>query len=227
LSKFLGTPKFQKEEGEKSSLVGVANGLAWTGAGGEVLSIEVTLMPGKGALQLTGTLGDVMKESAQAAFSWVRSHAKELGLRPDFYTKQDIHVHIPEGATPKDGPSAGITMATALASALTGRAVRRDLAMTGEITLRGRVLPIGGLKEKSLAAHRLGIHTLIIPRQNRKDLEEIPATVRAKAKIHLVATIEQVLKIALEPHKTSARERQRLQAAIPKVEIWSGSTLPQ
>jgi ATP-dependent Lon protease len=227
LSKFLGTPKFLKEEGEKSAAVGMANGLAWTGAGGEVLSIEVTLMPGKGALQLTGTLGDVMKESAQAAFSWVRSHAKELGLRPDFYTRQDIHVHIPEGATPKDGPSAGITMATALASALTGRAVRRDLAMTGEITLRGRVLPIGGLKEKSLAAHRLGIHTLIIPRQNRKDLDEIPATVRSKAKIHLVASIEQVLKIALEPKKSSASQRARLQAEIPKVEIWSGSELPQ
>jgi ATP-dependent Lon protease len=227
LSKFLGTPKFQKEENDKSSTVGLANGLAWTGAGGEVLSIEVTLMPGKGMLQLTGTLGDVMKESAQAAFSWVRSHARELGLKPDFYTKQDIHVHIPEGATPKDGPSAGITMATALASALTGRAVRRDLAMTGEITLRGRVLPIGGLKEKSMAAHRLGIHTLIIPRQNRKDLDEIPATVRAKAKIHLVASIAQVLKIALEPRKTSARDRQRIEAAIPKVEIWSGSELPQ
>ena len=227
LSKYLGIPKFQKEEGEKSATVGMANGLAWTGAGGEVLTIEVTLMPGKGLLQLTGTLGDVMKESAQAAYSWVRSHAKELGLRPDFHTKQDIHVHIPEGATPKDGPSAGITMATALASALTGRAVRRDLAMTGEITLRGRVLPIGGLKEKSLAAHRLGIHTLIIPRLNKKDLDEIPATVRAKAKIHLVASIEQVLKIALEPRKSSARARAKILANIPKVEIWSGSELPQ
>jgi ATP-dependent Lon protease len=168
-----------------------------------------------------------MKESAQAAFSWVRSHARELGLKSDFHLKQDIHIHIPEGATPKDGPSAGITMATALASALTGRAVRRDLAMTGEITLRGRVLPIGGLKEKSLAAHRLGIHTLIIPRQNRKDLDDIPATVRASVKIHLVASIEQVLKIALEPRKPSAAQKARLLASVPKAEIWSGSELPQ
>ncbi|MES2202294.1 MAG: endopeptidase La [candidate division FCPU426 bacterium] len=220
LSVSLGIPKFQKDETEREEQVGVANGLAWTGAGGEVLSIEVTLMPGKGALVLTGTLGDVMKESAQAALSWVRSHAASLGLSKDFYTRQDIHIHLPEGATPKDGPSAGIAMATALASALTGRAVKRDVAMTGEITLRGNVLPIGGLKEKSLAAHRSGIHTLIIPRKNRKDLDEIAETVRKDAKFHLVSSIEQVLELALEKKKATPKKGGRVE--VPAALKWTG-----
>jgi ATP-dependent Lon protease len=221
LQKSLGIPKFLKDETERVSQVGVANGLAWTGAGGELLSIEVTLMPGKGALVLTGTLGDVMKESAQAALSWVRAHAVSLGLKENFYTKQDIHIHIPEGATPKDGPSAGITMATALVSALTGRAVRRDVAMTGEITLRGNVLPIGGLKEKSLAAHRSGIHTLIIPRKNRKDLEELAETVRRDAKFHLVSDIEQVLELALEKKKLAPKKKAKT-VLVPAALKWTG-----
>jgi ATP-dependent Lon protease len=221
LAKALGIAKFLKDETERESQVGVANGLAWTGAGGELLSIEVTLMPGKGALVLTGTLGDVMKESAQAALSWVRANAKSLGLPAAFYRSQDIHIHIPEGATPKDGPSAGITMATALASALTGRAVRKDVAMTGEITLRGQVLPIGGLKEKSLAAHRAGIHTLIVPRKNRKDLEEIAETVKREAKFHLVSSIEQVLELALEKKKGVLKKKPKA-VKVPAALKWTG-----
>ncbi len=227
LHKYLGVPKYQKDEKERPSQVGVVNGLAWTGTGGETLSIEVTLMPGKGALQLTGTLGDVMKESAQAALSWVRAHAKDLGLAKDFHTKTDIHVHVPEGATPKDGPSAGVGMVVALASALTGRAVRGDVAMTGEVTLRGRVLPIGGLKEKSLAAHRAGIHTLIIPRQNKKDLEEIAEPVKKAVTVHLVSSVEQALKIALEPKKASAATEKKVQASVPKVERWTSTETRQ
>jgi ATP-dependent Lon protease len=171
-------------------------------------------------LLITGQLGDVMKESAQAALSYLRAHAKEYGLKPDFQAKTDIHIHVPEGATPKDGPSAGITMATALASAFTGRAVRPDIAMTGEITLRGSVLPIGGLKEKSLAARREGISTLIIPRGNRKDLAEIPDEARKAIHWHLVSDVSQVLKLALEPKKSSARQKQAAERAVPAAEIW-------
>jgi len=159
--------------------------------------VECIPMPGKGNLKLTGQLGDVMKESAEAAFSWVRAHSGELGLEEDFYTKTDIHVHLPEGAVPKDGPSAGITMTTAFVSALTGKKVRQDVAMTGEITLRGRVLPIGGLKEKTLAAYRAGIRTLIIPKENHKDLEEIPSYVLEHFEIIEVEEIQQVLDTAL------------------------------
>ena len=157
--------------------VGVVNGLAYTTVGGEMLEVECTTMSGKGSLKLTGQLGDVMKESAEAAFSWVRAHSEKLGLAKDFYKEIDIHIHVPEGAVPKDGPSAGVTMTTALVSALTRKPVRQDVAMTGEITLRGRVLPIGGVKEKLLAAYRAGIRTLVIPEENQKDLEKIAGPV--------------------------------------------------
>ncbi|HLR15412.1 MAG TPA: endopeptidase La, partial [Bacillota bacterium] len=178
LPELLGKPVYRYGQMEEEHQVGAATGLAYTAAGGDILSIEVTHYPGKGELSLTGKLGDVMKESAQAAFSYIRSRAEELQIDPDFYQTKDIHIHVPEGATPKDGPSAGITMATALISALTGRAVRKEVGMTGEITLRGRVLPIGGLKEKSLSAHRSGISTIIIPQDNEKDIEDIPESVK-------------------------------------------------
>jgi ATP-dependent Lon protease len=175
----------------------MATGLAWSELGGELLNTEVTVMPGKGKLIITGRLGDVMQESAQAALSYVRSRADELGLAKDFYQTVDIHIHVPEGAIPKDGPSAGITMATALVSALTKLPVRHDLAMTGEVTLRGRVLPIGGLKEKVLAAHRGGIKTVLIPGENEKDILEIPANILRTVELVLVDHIDQVLKRAL------------------------------
>ena len=197
LHEFLGAARYTREPLEQEARVGIVNGLAWTSVGGETLEVECTPMPGKGNLKLTGQLGDVMKESAEAAFSWVRAHSGELGLDEDFYTKTDIHIHLPEGAVPKDGPSAGITMTTALVSALTGRKVRQDVAMTGEMTLRGRVLPIGGLKEKTLAAYRAGIRTLIIPYENHKDLEEIPPEVLEHFQIKEVKEIQQVLDTAL------------------------------
>ncbi|MBR2824362.1 MAG: endopeptidase La [Clostridia bacterium] len=197
LHDFLGAVRYTREPLEKEARVGIVNGLAWTSVGGETLEVECIPMPGKGNLKLTGQLGDVMKESAEAAFSWVRAHSESLGLAEDFYTKTDIHVHLPEGAVPKDGPSAGITMTTALVSALTGRKVRQDVAMTGEMTLRGRVLPIGGLKEKTLAAYRAGIRTLIIPAENHKDLEEIPPEVLKHFTIKEVEEIQQVLETAL------------------------------
>jgi len=162
------------------------------------LTIEVSLAPGKGKLQLTGKLGDVMQESAQTAYSFVRANATSLGIEPNFYETQDIHIHVPEGAVPKDGPSAGITLATALISALTKRPVRRDVGMTGEITLRGRVLPIGGLKEKSLAAHRAGLTTVLLPQDNTRDIDDIPESVRAGMEFIPVATMEQVLEHALK-----------------------------
>lgn len=198
IDKYLGPPKFLREMEMESNEIGVATGLAWTPVGGEVLFVEATVMKGKGGLTLTGQLGDVMKESAQAALSFIRSKTGEFGLSDDFFTNLEIHVHVPAGAIPKDGPSAGITMATALVSALTKIAVRRDVAMTGEITLRGRVLPIGGLKEKMLAAIRAGITTIIIPEQNRKDLDEIPKHILKKIKIVSAANIDEVLKLALE-----------------------------
>jgi ATP-dependent Lon protease len=177
--------------------IGVTTGLAWTELGGELLATEVTIMPGKGQLIITGKLGDVMQESAQAAMSYVRSRAAELGLEKDFYQKLDVHIHVPEGAIPKDGPSAGITMATSLVSALMRIPVHNDLAMTGEITLRGTVLPIGGLKEKVLAAHRAGIKKVLIPAENEKDIEEIPASVLKTVELEMVAHMDQVLKKAL------------------------------
>ena len=193
----LGVPRFRPTIAEEQNEVGIATGLAWTEVGGELLVTEATLMAGKGKLTLTGKLGEVMQESAQAALSWVRSKAAELNLPEDFHSKIDIHVHVPEGAIPKDGPSAGITLATTLVSALTRIPTRRDVAMTGEITLRGKVLPIGGLKEKILAAHRAGLKTIILPRDNEKDLADIPKNVLDTLDIHLVATMDEVLKIAL------------------------------
>jgi ATP-dependent Lon protease len=198
LPKFLGIPKFHKERRMPNN-VGVATGLAWTEHGGETLSVEVTLMPGKGQLILTGQLGNIMQESAKAALSYVRSLAGPLRLsRVSALKDRDMHIHVPEGAIPKDGPSAGIAMATAVASALTGRRVRKDLAMTGEITLSGRVLPIGGLKEKVLAAFREGVRTVLFPDGNRKDLEEIPRDVQKEIKLVPVSTMRDVLQHALE-----------------------------
>lgn len=193
INKYLGPERFRYGVAEKESQVGVATGLAWTESGGDILSIEVALIKGKGGLTLTGKLGDVMKESAQAALTYIRSRGDELGIKEDMQEKQDVHIHVPEGAIPKDGPSAGITLATALASALTGTPVRNDVAMTGEITLRGRVLPIGGVKEKVLAAHRAGIKTIILPEENKKDLNEIPANVRRKMRFILVSHMDEVL----------------------------------
>jgi ATP-dependent Lon protease len=197
LAKYLGPPKFRYGKAEEDSRVGTATGLAWTELGGELLATEVTIMPGKGKLIITGRLGDVMQESAQAALSYVRSRVDELGLERDFYQTIDLHIHVPEGAIPKDGPSAGITMATALVSALTKTRVRHDLAMTGEVTLRGRVLPIGGLKEKVLAAHRGGIKTVLIPAENEKDILEIPANVLRSVELIIVDHMDQVLRKAL------------------------------
>ena len=197
LREYLGAARYTREMPEKEPRIGVVNGLAYTTVGGETLEVECAVMPGKGSLRLTGQLGDVMKESAEAAFTWVRAHSAELALPDDFYKDKDIHIHVPEGAVPKDGPSAGVTMTTALVSAFTGAAVRQDVAMTGEITLRGRVLPIGGLKEKTLAAYRAGIRTLVIPKENVKDLEEIPPHVLSQVRIVTAEQIEDVLKTAL------------------------------
>src|SRR5688572_652363 len=196
----LGVPRFEIEEVEERTRVpGVATGLAWTPAGGDVLFVEATRMPGKHTLTLTGQLGDVMKESVQAALSWVRSHAGQLDIDPDFWNRSDVHVHVPAGAIPKDGPSAGVTMATALVSLLTGRPVRGGLAMTGELSLSGRVLPVGGIKEKVLAAHRAGIRTIVLPKRNEKNLlEDVPVAVRDVMTVRLAESVEDVLEAALE-----------------------------
>ncbi|WP_248927442.1 endopeptidase La [Paenibacillus hamazuiensis] len=197
LKDYLGPAKFRFGVAEERDQVGAVTGLAWTEVGGETMVIEVTVMPGNGKLTLTGKLGDVMKESAQAAFSYTRSRVEQLNIQPDFHEKFDIHIHIPEGAIPKDGPSAGITMATALISALTNIPVSKQVAMTGEITLRGRVLPIGGLKEKTLAAHRAGIRTVLLPKDNEKDIEEIPESVRREINFFPVSHMDEVLQHAL------------------------------
>jgi ATP-dependent Lon protease len=199
LPRFLGAPKILPDEILKKDAVGIAMGLAWTATGGDIMFIEATAFKGKGRLTLTGSLGDVMKESAQAALSYARTRARQFGIKDDFFATHDLHVHVPEGAIPKDGPSAGITIATAMLSVFTNRPVKRSLAMTGEITLRGNVLPIGGLKEKILAARRAGITSVIIPKLNRKELEEIPAHLRRNLDIHLVDEVEEVLRLALIP----------------------------
>ena len=196
LKEFLGVPKYQRLPANKPLPVGVATGLAWTEGGGELLSIEASVLPGSGKLSPTGKLEDVMKESAHAALSYVRSRAKDFGLKKDFYRKTDIHIHIPEGAVPKDGPSAGITMAIAMVSALTNNPLRHDIAMTGELTLTGKVLPIGGLKEKSLAAHRGGIFKIILPKENEKDIPEIPDKIRKEMKFYPVSNMDEAIKEA-------------------------------
>jgi ATP-dependent Lon protease len=201
LKKYLGITKYFSTLAEKKNDVGMSTGLAWTQAGGDILFIEVALMPGKGQLLLTGHLGDVMKESAQAAFTYARSHYETLGLKANFAKDLDVHVHVPEGAVPKDGPSAGVAMTVALVSALTKTPTNREVGMTGEITLRGRVLEIGGVKEKVLAAHRAGLKTVILPKDNKKDLEELPTNVKKDIKFVFVSEINEALKVALCPQK--------------------------
>jgi len=203
ITEHLGVPRYRPTMAEQKNEIGIATGLAWTEAGGELLLTESTLMPGKGRLTLTGKLGDVMQESAQAAMSYVRSQAEAFGIQKDFHRRTDVHVHVPEGAIPKDGPSAGITLATALVSNLASVPTRRDFAMTGEITLRGKVLPIGGVKEKVLAAHRAGVKNIILPKDNEKDLADIPKSVLDVLKLHLVESMDEVLKLALTKPLTS------------------------
>jgi ATP-dependent Lon protease len=215
LEKYLGVPRYRYGRAEEKNQVGQVTGLAWTEVGGELLSIEAALAPGKGKLMQTGSLGNVMQESIQAALTVVRARSRQLGIDPEFYQKNDIHVHVPEGATPKDGPSAGIAMCTAMVSALTGIPVRADVAMTGEITLRGEVLPIGGLKEKLLAAQRGGVKTVLIPQENVKDLAEVPESITSKLEIEPVRWIEDVLRLALE------------RMPEPKLEIAASATEPQ
>jgi ATP-dependent Lon protease len=206
IREYLGPEKFFSEVAERANVPGVAIGLAWTPNGGDILFIESTRMTGKKGFNLTGHLGEVMKESAQAALSYIRSKADRLGIAPDFFESCDIHIHVPAGGIPKDGPSAGITMAASLASLLTGRLIHSNVAMTGEITLRGRVMPIGGVKEKVLAARRAGIDTVILPKRNEKDLEDIPAEVRREMHFVFVETIDEVLDNALESAVISAQQ---------------------
>ena len=218
---YLGVIKFRDTRSEEKNEVGLATGLAWTEVGGQILHIEATVMPGKGKLTLTGKLGDVMQESGQAAMSYVRSRAASFGLDPEFYRRLDIHIHIPEGAIPKDGPSAGITLATAVVSSLVKIPVRRELAMTGEITLRGKVLPIGGVKEKLMAAHRAGCRTVILPRDNEKDLTEVPEAIQQEITIRFVETMDEVLDVALEG-KLEGRASLPSEAATPSTSLGSG-----
>jgi len=216
LHKYLGPPKRLPEEELTEHEIGIATGLAWTQVGGEILYMEATLMKGKGNLVLTGSLGDIMKESAQAALSYIRSRAKELGIAHTVFEKNDIHIHVPAGAIPKDGPSAGITMATALISALTKIPVSKDFAMTGEITLRGRVLPIGGLKEKSLAALRNHITKIIVPERNRKDLAEVPDTIKKKVEYFFVTHIDDVIDLALLKKGKAAAAKAKKTTSVRK-----------
>jgi ATP-dependent Lon protease len=204
---YLGPERFQSEIAERTEIPGVATGMAWTPTGGDILFIEATRMAGKGNLVTTGQLGNIMKESAQAAMSYVRAHALELGIAPDFFDKADVHVHVPAGATPKDGPSAGVAILAAIVSLLTGRRVRDEVAMTGEITLRGSVLPVGGIKEKVLAAHRAGVHRILLPDRNRKDLVDIPPHVQADLDIRFIKRLDEVVRLALEPPNLEALQR--------------------
>jgi len=197
IHKYLGPQRVAESLAEKKDEIGMSTGMTWSEQGGDIVFIEVAMLPGKGDLQLTGQLGEVMKESARAAYSYVRSRWEQLGLKKDFYKRIDIHVHVPEGAVPKDGPSAGIAIATAMVSALTGIPTRSDTAMTGEITLRGRALEIGGVKEKVIGAHRAGIRQIILPKDNRKDLEDIPNAVKLDLKFYFVSHLDEVLRLAL------------------------------
>jgi ATP-dependent Lon protease len=199
VEKILGPPRFMPDLAERTSAPGVATGLAWTPSGGDILFIEATQMPGRGEVLVTGNLKSVMSESAATAVSFVRSHAKELGLDPEFLKKTDLHLHVPKGGTPKDGPSAGVTMFSAVASLLLKCPVRKDVAMTGEITLRGTVLPVGGIKEKLLAAHRAGIRSVLLPARNERDLDEIPKDIRSEMTVHFVKRVDEVLPLVLEP----------------------------
>jgi ATP-dependent Lon protease len=207
VGKFLGVIKFFSEIKERTSRTGVATGLAWTSAGGDILFVEATKMRGRGSMSLTGHLGDVMKESAQAALSYIRSKAKSYGIDDGEFQKLDIHIHVPAGAIPKDGPSAGVTMFTALMSLLTNRTIAHDMAMTGEITLRGLVLPVGGIKEKVLAAKRAGISKVIMPEKNRKDIEEVPEHVRTTMKFFFVKEMDEVIKLALSKEEVNQNHR--------------------
>jgi len=218
IEKYLGPPQFSKTEVEGEDEVGVATSIAWTGGGGDIMPIEVLLVKGKGNMQITGKIGDVMQESAQAAMSYLKSRSKELNVKVDIFEETDVHIHIPEGAIPKDGPSAGITIATAIISAFTNRKVRKDVGMTGEITLRGRVLPIGGIRVKVLAAHRAGLKTVILPKKNKKDLVDIPKKAKADLEIVTVGHMDEVLDIALMPpgKKTAKRKSTSTTAKPPE-----------
>jgi ATP-dependent Lon protease len=202
VERFLGPPEYFQTEAERQDEIGVATGLAWTEMGGDIMAIEVVVLEGKGNLQITGQIGDIMQESAQAGLSYLKSHCREFDLDPNLFEGLDIHIHVPEGAVPKDGPSAGISITTALISAFTERMVRKEVGMTGEITLRGRVLPIGGLREKILAAHRSGLTTVIMPERNQKDLVDVPKKVLSDVKIITVTHMDQVLKVALHGPET-------------------------
>jgi ATP-dependent Lon protease len=226
LEKFAGVRRFRFGETEAEDMVGVVTGLAWTEVGGEILTIESVLLPGKGNVKHTGKLGDVMQESVSAALSYVRSRSINFGIKPTLFEKRDIHVHVPEGATPKDGPSAGIAMATSMVSVLTGIPVRRDVAMTGEITLRGRVLPIGGLKEKLLAALRAGITTVFIPKDNEKDLAEIPDNVKKHLKLIPVADVDEVIAQALARRPEAITWEEPPEPVAPAAGVAPGASLP-
>ena len=221
LEELLGARKYKNEPLRDKGEIGVVNGLAWTSVGGELLEVEAAVLDGTGKLELTGSLGDVMKESAKAAVSYIRSRAEMLNIDKDFYKNKDIHIHCPEGAVPKDGPSAGVTMTTALVSALSGRPVRSDVAMTGEVTLRGRVLPIGGLREKSMAAYLRGVKTVVIPQANVPDLDEVDGAVKEAVSFVPVSTVDEVLKIALEDGANSAKKQMDMPISENLGERWN------
>jgi ATP-dependent Lon protease len=228
INEYLGVARYRDSEVHEKSEVGLVTGLAWTEVGGSILTTEVQVLDGKGKLTITGQLGDVMQESAQAALSYIRGKAQALGLTREFYRNVDLHLHVPEGAIPKDGPSAGITMATALASALAKIPVRRDIAMTGEITLRGKVLAIGGLKEKLLAALRAGIFEIILPRANEKDIAELPDNIKKAMKLHFVDQMDEVLTLALEsPLIALVPKEAEVMAAVPQTDLGSGQVAHQ
>jgi ATP-dependent Lon protease len=226
LEKYAGVRRFRYGEAESEDMVGVVTGLAWTEVGGEILTIESVMLPGKGNVKQTGKLGDVMQESVSAAISYVRSRSIKFGIKPTLFEKRDIHVHVPEGATPKDGPSAGIAMATSIVSVLTGIPVRRDVAMTGEITLRGRVLPIGGLKEKLLAALRAGITTVFIPKDNEKDLPDIPDNVKKHMKLIVVSDVDDVISQALARKPEAIEWTEPAEAVVAPPEGVATPSLP-